>query len=235
MPPKVTSRWPKADPPPKAKSANTPIKSGAKKVASKTLDAAGPGMQVGTTAAGTGTIALATGAAAASATGIGLVVVGTLATAGAAVKSVIAAKSSRAHRDALEKVQERWKEMPCAIPPEGEGETDLNAHYKIAYNVLPYAIEQKNKKYHRKAVGAVPVLGTVPMAIRQAYRAATKENRGRDRSEMAYDLAVHLITHNCALAQAIVSELYSYEKMLWMLDQDTDMLTPLLMEKLKSV
>jgi hypothetical protein len=84
------------------------------------------------------------------------------------------------------------------------------------------------------AVGAVPVLGTVPMAIRQVYRAATKENRGQQRSAMAYELAVHLITHNCALAQGIVSELYSYEKMLWMLDQDTDMLTPLLMTKLAS-
>ena len=52
---------------------------------------------------------------------------------------------------------------------------------------------------------------------------------------MAQELAVHLITHNCALAQGIVSELYSYEKMLWVLDQDTDMLRPLLMEKLKSV
>jgi hypothetical protein len=51
---------------------------------------------------------------------------------------------------------------------------------------------------------------------------------------MAYELAVHLITHNCALAQGIVSELYSYEKMLWMLDQDTEMLTPLLMNKLAS-
>jgi hypothetical protein len=46
-----------------------------------------------------------------------------------------------------------------------------------AYYVLPYAIEQKDRKYHRKAVGAVPV---------------------------------------------------------WMLDQDSDVLTPLLMTKLAS-
>jgi hypothetical protein len=192
-------------------------------------------VQVGTTAAGTGTVALATGAAAASATGIGLIVVGTLATAGASAKSVVAARSSKKHRDALEKLEERWREMPCAMPPGTEGETDINAHLRIACNVLPYAIEQKNKKYHRKAVGAVPVLGTVPMAIRQGYRAATKENRGEERSKTAYELAVHLVTRNCALAQGIVSELYTYEKMLWMLDQDTDVLTPLLMEKLKSV
>src|SRR5688572_21993892 len=106
MPPKVTSRWPKAPPPAKAKAPDTTLKAGAKKVASKTLDATGPGMQVGTTAAGTGTIALATGAAAASATGIGLIVVGTLATAGASAKAVVAARSSKRHRDALEKFQE---------------------------------------------------------------------------------------------------------------------------------
>jgi hypothetical protein len=130
--PKVTSRWPKTPPPddaPKPKSPDSAIKAGAKKVASKALDATGPGVQVGTSAAGTGTIALATGAAAAS---------------------------------------------------------------------------------------------------------ATKENRGEQRSQMANELAVHLITHNCALAQGIVSELYSYEKMLWMLDQDSDTLTPLLMNKLAS-
>jgi hypothetical protein len=75
----------------------------------------------------------------------------------------------------------------------------------------------------------------LPKLVRQVYRAATKDNRGQHRSEMAYELGVHLITHNCALAQAVVSELYSYEKMLWMLDQDSDALTPLLMGKLKSV
>ena len=49
-------------------------------------------------------------------------------------------------------------------------------------------------------------------------------------------VAVHLLTHNCALAQAIVSELFSsYEKMLWMLDQDSDTIEPLIAEKLKSV
>src|SRR5687768_1225302 len=115
MPPNVKSRWPKASPPPEAQPVSSGLKTGAKKVASKALDATGPGIQVGTTATGTGTIALASGAAAASATGIGLIVVGTLATAGASVKSVVAAKSSRDHRDALEKLQERWKEMPCMI------------------------------------------------------------------------------------------------------------------------
>jgi hypothetical protein len=241
MPPKITSRWPRtapADGAPKSKAPDSKVKSGAKKVASKGLDAAGPSVTVGSSAAGTGTIALATGAAAASATGIGLVVVGTLATAGAAAKSIVAARSSKQHRDGLMMIDivRRWREYPCMIPPEAEGETDIMAHNRIAFNVLPYAIEQKDKKYHRKAIGSVPVLGTVPMAIRQAWRAARKEHRGELRTQMAYELAVHLITHNCGLAQVIVAELFSsYEKMLWMLDQDTEVLTPLIAEKLKSV
>jgi hypothetical protein len=209
-----------------------------KKVARKALDATGPAITTATTATGTGTIALATGAAAASATGVGLVVVGTLATLGSAAKSIVAARSSKNHRDGLTLISaiDRWRQYPCMVPPEASGETDVMAHHRIAFNVLPYAIEQKNKKYHRKAIGSVPLLGTIPMAIRQAYRAVTKENRGEQREQMAYELAVHLITHNCGLAQIIVAELFSsYEKMLWMLDRDTDVLTPLIMDKLKSV
>jgi hypothetical protein len=181
-------------------------------------------------------VALATGAAAASATGIGLVVVGALATTGAAAKSIVAAKSSYSHREALTNIQKRWREFDCAIPPDTEGETDIMAHERLGTNLLPYAIEQKNKKFQRKAIGSVPVLGTIPMAIRQAYRAASKENKGELRTSMAHELATHLVTHNCALAQAIVADLFSsYEKMLWMLDQDTNTVTPLIAEKLKSV
>ncbi len=234
----MKSRWPKPAPDAASnkKAPASALKKGAKKVASKALDAAGPGIGAGTTATGTGAIALATGAAAASATGIGIVVVGGLATLGAAAKSVVAAKSSKAHRDGLEKIYQRHREYSCFIPPDTEGDSDLMAHARIGSDVLPYAIEQKNKKYHRKAVGAVPVLGTVPMAARQLYRAVNKEDKGVLRGKMAYDLALHLVTHNCSLAQGIVSELFSsYEKMLWMLDQDTDTISPLIAEKLKSV
>lgn len=234
----MQSRWPKAPPAgkKKGKTPDSTLKKGAKQVASKGLDAAGPGLTAYTTSTGGGAIALATGAAAASATGIGLVVVGALATAGASAKSIVAARSSKQHRDGLAKIEQRKREYPCMIPPDTEGETDLMAHERIGSNLLPYAIAQKGTKYQRKAIGAVPVLGSLPMKAHQMFRAATKENKGVLRGQMAYELAVHLVTHNCALAQAIVAELFSsYEKMLWMLDQDTNTLTPLLAEKLKSV
>ena len=149
MPPNIVSRWPKTPPhEPHGTPAQSELRKGAKKVASKALDVTGPAISVGTTAAKTGTIALATGAAAASATGIGLVVLGALATVGASAKSIVAARSSQGHRDALVfiKASQRWREYPCMIPPEASGEPDINAHQRIATNVLPYAIEQKDKK-----------------------------------------------------------------------------------------
>jgi len=133
-------------------------------------------------------------------------------------------------------MEERKHAYPCRLPREVQGETDLMAHARLGANVLPYAIGQKDKKYVRKAIGAVPVIGTLPMKAHQIYRSLTKENKGVVRNQMAYELAVHLVTHDCALAQGIVAELFSsYEKMLWMLFQDTNTLTPLLAEKLKSV
>ena len=235
----MTSRWPKTPPPeegPKARAPDSPLKKGAKKVASKALDASGPAISTATTATGTGTVALATGAAAASATGIGLVVVGSLATVGASAKSLVAATSSGRHYHALIKIHNRWKEMPCMIPPENEGEPDIAAHEFVAGIVLPYVISQKLDKYKKRGIAAIPVLGSLPVAAHTLWRAATKENKGVDRTNMAYKLAVHLVTHNCSLAQAMVAELFSsYEKMLWMLDQDTDTITPLIAEKMKSI
>jgi hypothetical protein len=228
----VKSRWPKSA---EQNQGPSSIKSGAKQVASKGLDAAGPGLATYTTATGGGAIALATGAAAASATGIGLVVVGALATVGASAKSIVAATSSKQHRDTLKKMYERKNAYACVLPEGVDGDRDVMAHERIGANVLPYAIEQKDKKYVRRGISAVPVLGSLPMKIHQAYRYATKENRGVLRDQMAYELAVHLVTHNCGLAQGIVAELFSsYEKMRWMLEQDTDTVTPLLKEKLKS-
>lgn len=240
IPANVKSRWPKEPAEQsKAKAPDSSIKRGAKQVASKTLDAAGPGVTIGTKSAAFatgGTAALYSGAAAASATGIGLIVVGGLLTLGASAKSIVAARSSKHHRDVLQKIEQRKREFQCMIPPGTSGEPDYMAHQRIGVYVLPYAIEQKDKKYTRKAIGSVPVLGSIPMKIHQLWRAGTKENKGVQRNEMAYELAVHLITHNCALAQAMVAELFSsYEKMLWMLDQDTNTISPLIAEKLKSV
>ena len=217
----VKSRWPKSGQP--KKTPDSSLKSGAKQVASKGLDTAGPGITTYTTATGGGAIALATGAAAASATGIGLVVAGALATVGASAKSIVAARSSKHHHDTLAKMQQRKNAYACVLPEGVDGERDIMAHERIGANVLPYAVEQKDKKYVRRGIGAVPVLGSLPMKIHQAYRAATKENKGVLRNQMAYELAVHLVTHNCGLAQGIVAELFSsYEKMRWMLEQDTD-------------
>jgi hypothetical protein len=251
MPDKVVSRWKAAAPDleptfgaevrkkkPKAGDTRTAkMAATAKWVGSKALDGSGPVMNVGTNSAGIGGLAMATGAAAASATGVGLVVAGALLTGGATTKSIVAAVSSKHHRDNLrtiDLISRRVREFPCTVPDGADH--DLMGHLRIVHNVLPYAIEQKDKKFKKRALGAVPVLGTLPVAIYTAYRSATKENKGQRRTEMAYELAVHLITHNCGLAQIIVAELVGgVEKMMWMMTQDSDVVTALIAEKLKSI
>ena len=85
-------------------------------------------------------------------------------------------------------------------------------------------------------MGAVPVLG-----LGETVRAVGKKLRkwhsgtlGVQREAHAATLAEHLISHDCALAQAIVAELFSFEEMLWLLRQDYDVVHKLLAGKLRS-
>ena len=85
-------------------------------------------------------------------------------------------------------------------------------------------------------VGAVPGVGlleTVRAIGKKAYKAATG-TLGVNRKRAATWLARHLITHNCGLAQVIVAELYSFEEMLWIKDQEMDQVVQLLEKKLAS-
>lgn len=82
----------------------------------------------------------------------------------------------------------------------------------------------------------MPVIG-LGETVRAAGKKLLKWHRGalgQKREAHAATLAEHLITHDCALAQAIVAELFSFEEMLWLLQQDDDEVHKLLAEKLKS-
>jgi hypothetical protein len=97
-------------------------------------------------------------------------------------------------------------------------------------------LSKKNKKYHRKVVGAVPGLGLVETlrgGTKNIYKRIAK-TLGKERTHSAQMVATHLITHNCAIAQAIVAELYSFEEMLWIKDQEYDEVVKLLEGKMKS-
>ncbi len=198
---------------------------------------AGAGIQVAQFATGTGTLALIAAGSAASATGIGLVVTGavfTLATAGC---SAVSAHKSRLHRNGLQAIYERRNAYGCG-PVDINDSSGVNRfeHKSISEDVLPYLVEQKNKKYHRKVVGAVPGIGlaeTLRAVGKKAYKAASG-TLGVERSRSARWLAKHLITHNCGLAQAIVAELFSFEEMVWIKDQEFDDVVKLIEGKMKS-
>lgn len=198
------------------------------------LSAAGVGVQVAQYATGTSTIALVTAGAAASATGIGLIVTGVALTLTTSVLSARSAHKSRLHRDHLEAIQKRVNAYAC-MPLDAKLSNNTE-HKVIADGVLPYIIEQKSKKYHRKVVGAIPGVGlleSVRAVGNKAYKAWSGD-LGEKRGRAAKWLAWHLITHNCGLAQAIVAELYSFEEMLWIKDQDFKEVKNLIADKMKS-
>jgi hypothetical protein len=89
-------------------------------------------------------VALITAGAAASATGIGLVVTGAVFTMATAGLSAVSAHKSRIHRNALEAIYERRNADVCGpVDPADRASVDRAAHKVIAEEVLPYLIEQK--------------------------------------------------------------------------------------------
>lgn len=215
------------------------------KVISKAgMQAGNAGLSVATQAMGVPNIALIAAGAAASATGIGLVVTGAALTLTTSVLSARSAHKSRLHRNALQQIQQRVNTYECRLVDIGDpGELgritivgDVIAHQAVADDVLPYAIQQKENKYHRKAVGAVPVVG-LGETVRAVGKKLLKWHRGTlgvQRAAHAATLAEHLITHDCALAQAIVAELFSFDEMLWLLQQEYEEVHKLLAAKLQS-
>jgi hypothetical protein len=220
-------------PPPQGKPVNRWTT--AKRVGKVGLSAAGTGVTVAQYATGISTIAILTAGAAASATGIGLIVTGAALTLTTSTLSAVSAAKSRKHRNNLQAIYDRRNAYACG-PVELKGPTDATEHHCLAEAVLPYIIQQKSTKFHRKVVGAVPGVGLLETARaigKKAYKAATG-TLGVNRKRAATWLARHLITHNCGLAQSIVAELYSFEEMLWIKDQEMDQVVQLLEKKLAS-
>jgi hypothetical protein len=110
-------------------------------------------------------------------------------------------------------------------------------HDMIANHVLPYAIYQKDRKFKRRSFGAIPIFG-VAESIRGAgnylYKKYVKGNQGNVRTNAAGWLASHLITCDCLLVQAIVSELYSEGEMEWLKGQGYGVVIEHIERKLKS-
>jgi hypothetical protein len=210
---------------------------GIKRVAKAAMTGASLGGTAAQLATNTGAIALATGAAgAASATGIGLVAVGgavTLAGIGFGASSLF--KTDK-HIGRLLKIQARAKSYQCTNLS-SDPFTESMHRYVISI-ILPWIIHQKKHKRYKKGVDTLG--GGLLTGLWSLGRKAGKwasGTLGKKRSRYAEFLAVHFLTSQCWLADAIVSELYSPGEMIWMKEPERTSaeVAPLLADKMKSV
>lgn len=208
-----------------------------KKATKHSVTATGVGIQVTQQVMGTTTmIALFTAGAAISATGIGLIVGAAVITLGTMTASARSAYKTHQHINGLRKLQERAKSLACdMIAADGtKAPSDVAAHLKVV-EALDYVINKKSNKRGKKAAGAVGMsLFTAIYSAGKAIYKTARGTKGKNRMLYANEIATHLVTHNCALAQGIAAELYSADEMLWMLDQDSATVARLLADKMQS-
>jgi len=206
----------------------------AKSAGKATMGAGGVAISGAQYFTGVSSFALVTGAAAASATGIGLVVTGAAITVATCGLSAVSAHKTGKHLEVLEQIAARKNSYTCVAL---SADADRAGHRHLADDILPYIIVQKAEKQARKSIGAVPVAGS---AVTTAYSMGRylykkwKGTLGETRTAMATDLTRHFLSHNCGLAQAIVAELYSFEEMAWLCEQPSQEVVKLLARKMAS-
>jgi hypothetical protein len=209
------------------------------KKAAKSLGSAGStGGTIASYAGHTGGIvALATGAAI-SATGIGLAAGGVALTLGSMVQAGRSWRKTSGHISGLKEIEVHWEQFQCSFClPGGRSAPGGNttAHGYIARTVLPYIILQKDTKLTRKQISTFG--GGIFVAAYEKLHGLKKAwggTRGKLRSYYAHVLSVHLISHYCELADAIVDELYTPAEREAIQRMNSDDAGDLLMDKMKS-
>jgi len=187
-----------------------------------------------------GALALATGAAI-SATGIGLAAAGAALTLGGMVQGARSWSKTGDHIAGLKAIQARlaspnsYQCSQCFPDVRAVVAGNKQAHNYIGASVLPYIISQKETKLTRKKVstfGGGMFVGAYEKlhGLKKIYNGT----RGKSRSYYAHVLSVHLITHHCQLADAIVEQLYSGAECDTIKRMNSDDAGELLMDKMKS-
>ena len=225
------------------------VANASRSTASKVVTAAGHAAVIGSVTAQAGIpgsqMAAAAVGAAVSATGIGATVVPVAIQVGTTYLAVKSYCKTESHLKNLLAIYHHRKEPPCnpvgfvlnpaaVAVPSAAGDPQ---HNLIADTVLPYLIQQKAKKRKRKAVAALPLIGSLEGAravMNKTYKWGTND-LGKDRENAAGLLAAHFIQFDCPLSQAIVAELYSVEEMEWMKSKELNDVTKFLGDKMKSV
>lgn len=210
----------------KVKSRHRKVKKGAKAA----MGAAGVGVQGAQTGSGISLMGAVAGTAGVIGTGGTLLLVA--GTAMTVVGSGLAARSSyrtNKHINNLKALYENRHTYFC------DGCKADHSH--LAETILPYIIRKKRAKLYRKGAQIVPGASMLEKsrAIGKNLYKRARRTQGQQRTFSAEQLTAHMITCNCDLAEAIVSELFSPEEMAWLKLQDNDVAAPLIAEKMKSV
>ena len=210
-----------------------------KTVATVGNTAAGVGLSAAQFGTGTSSLAVAgaiTAGAAVSATGVGLVVAGGVLTLASMATNAVSMVSSAAIVTGLKKIAASpGSYSACKCMANAVRTPDMaHDHEWIQTKVLPYIISQKTEKAVKKGVGILPGVGLLTNAYRLG-RYVFKKDRGMKRGYYAFVLTRHLITHDCALAGAIVAELFSTQEMLTLRMFESDLSEPIIAKKMKSV
>lgn len=181
--------------------------------------------------AGAGVLAVGTA-------GIGLGVAGGAMTAVGLVTSGYSAYKTNKHIEALLGIRRKGAEgRTCTCLPGAETSGELvNDHKMIWLNVLPYIIEKKRNKLLKKEAGAIGLsMITAAARVGKAVYKAAKKTRGVNRSFKAHVLARHAITHDCWLAEDIITELFSREDYLVIRTMNSTQAGEVIAGKMKSV
>lgn len=214
---------------------------GVKEFAKKSMTVAKKGISVAQMATGqSGAMGLAKNAALGASVGLSATGVGLLVTSStfAVINSGLAIKSARSthlHIRGLEKIAEVKGKLTC---DSCEGVTKNSSdHELISHTILAAVIAKKKLKRVRKGVSGVPVVGGMLASAHSAKNGLVKRwqgNRGEKRHFHAEVLARHLVTHQCALAQSIVAELFSDAEALEIMRMNTSKAGPLICSKMRS-
>ena len=129
----------------------------------------------------------------------------------------------------LRSVQENADQLRCDHPG-GE-------HEHLRNEVLPYAINQQDKRKMRKGRSAIPFVGAVGESIRGVWMHFKKKKAGTlgvERQAASEDLARHLVPHHCELAESMVEALFGHDRMQAIRGMDPDDAAKAIGKRLKS-
>lgn len=149
----------------------------------------------------------------------------------AAASASDAAAAYGAHRRGgkLREVQRNAMDYACDHPGPD--------HDRLVREVLPYAIDQQDKRMMRKGRAAVPFVGALGEGIRGVWTHFRKKRAGTlgvDREAASNHLARHLTPHHCGLAEDMTEALFGRRRMEALRGMDPDEASQAIMTRLKT-